>query len=461
MGCAHEKNVDAWQETPATKRLHAEKKRSIDADVERSSRPARRQANEKQTNEDIRSCGMRIDDALGQFIAERVRIKYRAKKGSPDLDKDHSQNWTSVLARIDAALTIAPIGEDLGAFVRAHAALSFEYQVDKDRKRKLPKNLGERIGRTLGGVNVRVEELRTLKTPGMLAPRRRAEPGMLVLHRPVHPMTVTSPFGLRDDPLHGGKRFHAGIDVGARFGTMVYASAKGWAVYAGWQGGYGNHVIIDHGDGVRTHYSHMHQIYIKHGQVVEAKDTIGSVGATGRATGPHLHFAVTNALGQFLDPSDALRHPMDTRLSAQELEVAALRKAQRAQRRAVKEDKHRRQEQKNLAKIERAQLKLQKRLTRRVERKRRAAVQVQEKAAVKQANLQAKKERQLAKIERAKQRREKWKADREKRRERLLVEWQREHSHAKKTGEDKSERRRQTGEVDSSIETILDDADAP
>jgi|GEM_PF-1689424 len=342
-----------------------------------------------------RTCGMRIDDALKDFIAERVRLREKPKQ-----HKGHQKNWNRVLERVDAALALAPVGEDLGAFVRAYATLSFELQSDRDRKVALADDVGTRTQHTLHSVQGRVEELRALGTAGMMAPMRRSEPGLLVLHPPVRPMTVTSPFGLRTDPLHGRRRFHAGIDVGARFGTMVYAAAKGWVVYAGWQGGYGNHVVIDHGDGVRTHYSHLHELYFQAGQVVEQGDTIGSVGATGRATGPHLHFAVTNGFGQFLDPQDALAHPLDTRLT--EKQQARLRHIKLAkQEKAAKKAAAKRAKAEARARAKEAKAKrLAERLQKKQDRRRRLAEERRLRALAKKDWKKARAMRRLAKLKR-------------------------------------------------------------
>ena len=103
-----------------------------------------------------------------------------------------------------------------------------------------------------------------------------------------------------------GNRFHAGLDFPARTGAAVGAARSGRVVYAGWSGsGWGTLVVIAHGNGVRTHYAHLSRVAVDLGESVGTGSTIGFVGATGRATGPHLHFEVT-VRGANVDPLSAL-----------------------------------------------------------------------------------------------------------------------------------------------------------
>jgi murein DD-endopeptidase MepM/ murein hydrolase activator NlpD len=97
---------------------------------------------------------------------------------------------------------------------------------------------------------------------------------------------VTSPFG----PRWGS--FHQGIDIGAPTGTPIAAAAAGTVIYCGWEAGYGNLVVIDHGGNLATAYGHQSSIAVSCGQHVEQGQTIGYVGCTGHCFGPHLHFEV-------------------------------------------------------------------------------------------------------------------------------------------------------------------------
>ena len=97
---------------------------------------------------------------------------------------------------------------------------------------------------------------------------------------------LTSPFGMR------WGRMHEGIDIGAATGTPIYAAAGGTVIYAGWESGYGNLTVIDHGNGLATAYGHQSKIAVSNGQTVSRGQLIGYVGSTGHSTGPHLHFEV-------------------------------------------------------------------------------------------------------------------------------------------------------------------------
>lgn len=103
---------------------------------------------------------------------------------------------------------------------------------------------------------------------------------------------VTSEYGYRIHPVYGTRKLHSGLDVSAPKGTPIAAAQGGTVLLAGTQGGYGNVVIVDHGDGVSTLYGHMSKINVSKGQQVDRGDVVGLVGATGTATGNHLHFEV-------------------------------------------------------------------------------------------------------------------------------------------------------------------------
>lgn len=118
---------------------------------------------------------------------------------------------------------------------------------------------------------------------------------------PTDSQSITSYFGGRDSPGGIGSTNHMGIDIGASEGTPIYAAMPGTVTTAGWYGGYGNAVIIDHGGGMQTLYGHMSAVGTSPGMNVMPGQVIGFVGSTGNSTGPHLHFSVIQD-GQWLDP---------------------------------------------------------------------------------------------------------------------------------------------------------------
>lgn len=104
---------------------------------------------------------------------------------------------------------------------------------------------------------------------------------------------ISAPFGGRIDPINGGHEFHKGIDLAGTYGEPIHAAADGIVIRAEYDnGGYGNVVDIDHGNGYVTRYGHCSKLLVKAGDLVHAGDTIAQVGSTGRSTGAHLHFEV-------------------------------------------------------------------------------------------------------------------------------------------------------------------------
>lgn len=119
---------------------------------------------------------------------------------------------------------------------------------------------------------------------------------------------LTAGFGSRADPFTGDNQYHPGLDIATDKGRPVYATANGTIESAGWMGNYGNLVVIDHGYGLKTRYGHLSGFNVKAGQTVVRGAVIGYVGATGRATGAHLHYEVL-ANGQLINPLQLLTTP--------------------------------------------------------------------------------------------------------------------------------------------------------
>lgn len=116
---------------------------------------------------------------------------------------------------------------------------------------------------------------------------------------------ITSEFGWRTHPIFGSQRFHSGLDIGGDYGLPIHAAQSGIVIEAGWIGGYGNTVMIEHGGGIVTLYGHNESLAVGVGQSVNQGDVIAYCGSTGNSTGPHCHFEVRVG-GEPVSPWDYL-----------------------------------------------------------------------------------------------------------------------------------------------------------
>jgi murein DD-endopeptidase MepM/ murein hydrolase activator NlpD len=116
---------------------------------------------------------------------------------------------------------------------------------------------------------------------------------------------ISSEFGSRFHPIDKKMKFHGGIDIAIPTGTTVKAAAEGIVTFAGWRGGYGNTVIIQHADGSETLYAHNSKLLVAEGQKITAGSPISLSGSTGKSTGPHLHFELRRN-GELVNPSKFL-----------------------------------------------------------------------------------------------------------------------------------------------------------
>ncbi|MBU2587845.1 MAG: M23 family metallopeptidase [Alphaproteobacteria bacterium] len=171
-----------------------------------------------------------------------------------------------------------------------YSPISIAAPVGKISLAKAGDELGERrfeARSTAAGVSV-VSFSRT-------RPRRNASGMPLIGYPaglPLHNGRLSSGFGYRFHPLSGRYQPHAGVDLAAPMGAPVAATADGMVGSAGWMGGYGLTVEVDHGSAIQTRYAHLSAMAVSPGQSVKQGQIIGFVGSTGRSTGPHLHYEV-------------------------------------------------------------------------------------------------------------------------------------------------------------------------
>ena len=164
----------------------------------------------------------------------------------------------------------------------------------------VPVKLGADSGafeRQLSRINVRRAQLERLNRTLALVPYRKPVVGEV---------EFSSGFGVRTDPFLGRPAMHTGLDFRASMGDPVRATANGKVATAGWAGGYGRMVEIDHGNGLSTRYGHLSEIDVKVGDAIKIGQVVGLVGSTGRSTGPHLHYE-TRVDGEAVDPQKFLR----------------------------------------------------------------------------------------------------------------------------------------------------------
>jgi murein DD-endopeptidase MepM/ murein hydrolase activator NlpD len=163
-----------------------------------------------------------------------------------------------------------------------------------------PKPGASAFDRQLYRINVARAQIERLNRVLVDVPVRKPVPGEI---------DMSSPFGVRTDPFLGRPAMHTGIDMRGETGEPVYATAAGKIAIAGREGGYGNMVEVDHGNGLSTRYGHLSEIDVKVGQVVRIGQVVGKIGSTGRSTGPHLHYE-TRINGEPVNPQKFLRAGM-------------------------------------------------------------------------------------------------------------------------------------------------------
>ena len=238
--------------------------------------------------------GPPVDSTLLRFANEARSRRARSplRQGFP---AEAVNGWRDLSLELDRYLARSLPQTPLLELVRARVTIEAELEYDRRRYGPPPEDLRGWVGERLARFERRIAASRALGRKMLAAPAPR------LLHWPIDSAAISSLFGLRRHPLDGIRKMHYGIDLAADPGRVVGAAARGFVVHAGWSPGYGLLVEVRHPGDVTTRYSHLSRVLCNPGDAVEPGQGIGLVGATGKASGPHLHFEVWRG-GRARDP---------------------------------------------------------------------------------------------------------------------------------------------------------------
>jgi murein DD-endopeptidase MepM/ murein hydrolase activator NlpD len=234
---------------------------------------------------------------------------YRVKKGDSvsKIAAAHLISMDAVIASND--ISNARLLRE-GEILRIPNMDGIPYKVKKgDSLSKVSDRMGVPLEAILDANDIQrdvIKEGETIFIPGarMKSEDLKLALGELFLY-PLKGAALSSPFGWRNDPISGVRRYHSAIDLAASTGTLVKAASDGTVSVVGFNPNYGKYIILTHGDGYKTLYAHLNAYSVKQGDRVIQGGKIGEVGSTGYSTGPHLHFAVFKN-GRAVNPLDLL-----------------------------------------------------------------------------------------------------------------------------------------------------------
>jgi murein DD-endopeptidase MepM/ murein hydrolase activator NlpD len=188
-------------------------------------------------------------------------------------------------------------------------------QIEVQPVAQLPKVSGNKAVPTVPAIpSVRQAGSAASSTPVAFDSTSAADSNSALIYPLSSAAPTTSSFGWRTHPISGSRRFHSGVDIGAPMGAPVVAAGSGMIMSAGWNGGYGKTIVIQHNGVQQTLYGHLSEVFVQPGQRIEQGTVIGRVGSTGNSTGPHLHFetrAATTDGWVAVDPSDGIKYALD------------------------------------------------------------------------------------------------------------------------------------------------------
>lgn len=270
-----------------------------DAKGKRAELPAAMQAIENQLADNVAPTDATPDNTTLAYVPARETIGDRADrvfskvtlslKGIEERQRDRVAQLTSDAD--DAADAISHVLTRFQIDVPAEAASAKPAEDSAIGGPFVEPQAGDDFDNSLSQLDSALTRLEAMRSTAVSLPFRNPAIGK----------EVTSPFGNRRDPFLGRLALHSGIDFRFAPGEKVRPTAPGKVVTAGWTGGYGNMVEVDHGNGISTRYGHMSEILVKVGDTVTRQDVVGLAGSTGRSTGTHLHYEVRQD-GRAVDP---------------------------------------------------------------------------------------------------------------------------------------------------------------
>lgn len=293
-----------------------------------------------QTEENLRRTAEQLDEAIArveardELLRSRVRLMYtngavsyldvllssnsfsdfldRFRSLSLIVDQDRQILEDNIRDKDLIAAHKAQIEKDLALLEQAHKDLIAQRQTLQQKEREKEVRIAALHDRREHLEEITEEQEKALIDAMKLKSELVKERAKLVEHsgKFIWPLEkdypITSNFGYRIHPISKKRKLHAGTDIGAPRGTKVLAAGSGIVITAKEWGGYGNAIMIDHGNGKWTLYAHLSKIRVKEGDEVKTGQHIGDVGSTGNSTGPHLHFEVrVNS-----EPVDPMKHTL-------------------------------------------------------------------------------------------------------------------------------------------------------